>query len=333
MSTGPASGSSGAPRRGLGCLFAALGLAAFVGLWGVLLTSASMMAPGDGEVREATLERLPNATRKLAIVDIRGVMLDGSDRVTGRVGVTGGALKMLDRAREDDQVAGVLVRIDSPGGSVTDAELIHQRMRKLRDKGKTVLVLMGDLCASGGVYAAVAAQEIWALPTTVTGSIGVIITSLNLAELMLRHGVQDVSIMSGRHKASLSPTRPPDPESIALLREVVDSFHARFVKLVADGRSDLDEAAVRAFADGRIFTAEKAVELSLVDRIGDRDGAVERLRELTEGGPFNVVRYETTSSVFDLLRARLETPSPAEMVRSALTPRAMYLFAPYGLSL
>lgn len=321
-------------RRGVGCLLVMMSGLAMLGMVGVTL--AGLVGAGGGadvdDTTELREETHPDAKKKIAIVEVRGVLVRGSGGVGRPGGATPAALRMLDHAIDDSKVAGVLLHLDTPGGSVTDADLLHQRVTRLREQGKPVLVHMGDLCASGGYYTAVAANEVWALPTTITGSIGVIIQSLNVHELLEKHGVRDVSITSGKNKALLSPTRSMSPEQRALLQDVVDALQDRFVDLVAKGRN-LDEGTVRQLADGRIFTAEQAKAAKLIDEIGYRKKALEKLKQLSEGGPFNVVRYSRRPSFWDVLTAsRRDAPEPAAALLEhlAAAPRAMYLYAPFS---
>ncbi len=304
---------------------------AMLGMIGVTLAGAVGATGSDGaDTIEVSEETHPDAKKKLAVVEVRGILVRGRAGVGRGAGATGFALRMLDRALEDEQVAGVLLHLDTPGGSVTDADLLHERIKRLRENGKAVLVHMGDLCASGGYYAAVAANEVWALPTTITGSIGVIIQSLNVHQLLERYGVEDVSITSGANKALLSPTRPMSAEHRRLLQEVVDHLYGRFVDLVAAGRG-LELDTVEQLADGRIFTAEQALEAKLVDGIGYRKKALSKLKQISEGGPFNVVRYSRRPSMWSLLTAsRAEPPGPAAALVEHISaaPRAMYLYAP-----
>jgi protease-4 len=256
------------------------------------------------------------------------VLIEGSSGMGDGPGLTGPLREMLERAAEDTRVAGVLIELDTPGGSVTDSDLLHAQMGKLRDAGKKVHVLMGDLCASGGVYLAVGAERVQALPTTVTGSIGVMISGLNVAGLMARYGVEDTSVTSGPNKAMMSPTRAVEPEHQRILQGIVDAMYDRFVKLVSEGRK-LPLERVKAFADGRLLTADEALAAGLVDAVGYADAAMDALREAAGEGPFEVVRYDVEPSLFELLKARAAPPEPNAWL-SLLTraPRAMYLFAP-----
>ena len=320
------------PRRGLGCLIGALGLLALLGVLGAL-TAGLVGGGGSGamadRIVEISVEISPDPNKKLAIIEVGGVLMGERPGLGGSRGATAGALAMLEHAVDDDEVGGVLLRLDTPGGSVTDADLIHDRVRALRERGKKVVVLMGDLCASGGYYVAVAADAVWAHPTTITGSIGVIVPVLNFHALLERYGVVDASVYAGKNKPLLSPTRQLEPAQQAIVQAVVDRMHRRFIDLVAEGRG-IDAATVEPLADGRIFTADQALEAGLVDAIGYRDDAMTALRKLVDAGPYTVVRYAEQPSLIDLLRVHLSTPSPKALVWGHLfdAPRAMYLFAP-----
>jgi protease-4 len=299
---------------------------AMVGGFGLMLAAAGGAA--SPTIRETVLEAPAGATKRLVRIPARGLLLEGGGPMGEGPGITRPLLDMLSQAERDPRVEGVLLELDTPGGSVTDSDLLHERVKALRGKGKRVHVLMGDLCASGGVYVAVAAERIQALPTAVTGSVGVVISAVNFSGLMERHGVQDTSVVSGPNKALLSPTRPVDPEHQRILQGIVDAMYARFVKLVAEGRG-LAVERVQAFADGRLLTADQALAFGLIDAVGYADAALDALREAAGGGPYEVVRYEVEPTLIDLLKARAAAPEPRSVLGSlARPPRAMYVFAP-----
>lgn len=318
-------------RRGLGCLISAMVLVAFLGGLGFVLAglgAAAGSADGD-RIREQVVSRIAGARRHVVWIEARGLLLEGPSGMGEGPGITRDVLAMLERATEDSAVGGVLLELDTPGGSVTDADKIHRKIRLLREQGKKVVVLMGDICASGGLYAAVAADHIVALPTTITGSIGVIISGLNVADLMSQHGVKDTSIVSGPNKALLSPTLPVDPGHVEILRGVVDAMYQRFLRLVSEGRN-LPSDQIKTLADGRVLTAEQALAAKLIDQIGYSDEAVATLRTLVGTEPLDVVRYEVEPSLFEMLKAQVHPPTAesALLMRAFAAPRAMYLLSP-----
>lgn len=316
-------------RKGLGCLAIMLALMAAAGLLGFLLLSLWGPSTGDGQINEVIeSQRTDSAGKRVVIIEASGVMLEGGGLMQGS-GLTARTMRLLERARKDERVKAVLLRLDTPGGSITEADLLRNEIQKLQDAGKPLVVLMGDMCASGGYYAASAAQEIWALPTSITGSIGVVMQGLNLSQFLARHGVEDSSVASGPNKTMLSPTRPIDPQQQALAQEVVDELHQRFIELVAAGRK-LELEAVRAIADGRILTARAAHEAKLIDGIAYRDAVLDRVKQLAGAGPFDVVRYEDRPSLVELLRGQLPVrfDATSQLIQRLGSARALVLYDP-----
>ena len=192
-------------------------------------------------------------------------------------------LKAL-REVEEREFPALLLRIDSPGGTVGDSQEIHAALLRLRAKGCRVVASFGNISASGGVYIGVAAESIVANPGTITGSIGVILRGNDLSKVFERIGIRFDTVKSGVYKDILSPDRPLSPEERALLQELIDSSYGQFVRVVAEGRS-MTEETVRGFADGRVFSGEQAKSLGLVDELGDEDHArrlAARLADLDE---------------------------------------------------
>ena len=192
-------------------------------------------------------------------------------------------LKAL-RDVEEREFPALLLRSDSPGGTVGDSQEIHAALLRLRAKGCRVVASFGNISASGGVYIGVAAESIVANPGTITGSIGVILRGNDLSKVFERIGIRFDTVKSGVFKDILSPDRPLSPEERALLQELIDSSYGQFVRVVAEGRS-LTEETVRGFADGRVFSGEQAKTLGLVDELGDEDHArrlAARLADLDE---------------------------------------------------
>tara|TARA_Y100001968_G_scaffold306358_1_gene323114 strand:+ start:2735 stop:3508 length:774 start_codon:yes stop_codon:yes gene_type:complete len=173
---------------------------------------------------------------------------------------------------EDREFPALLLRIDSPGGTVGDSQEIHGALLRLREKGCHVVASFGNISASGGVYVGVGAEKIVANPGTITGSIGVILRGNNLSKLLERIGIRFETIKSGTYKDILSPDRSLTQEEKELLQSLIDSSYEQFVKAVSEGRH-LSEDVVRDFADGRVFTGAQAKELGLVDELGDEDHA------------------------------------------------------------
>jgi protease IV len=172
---------------------------------------------------------------------------------------------------EEKKFPTLLLRIDSPGGTVADSQEIYSALKKLQEKVQ-IVASFGNISASGGVYIGVGAQHIVSNPGTITGSIGVILRGNNLEKLLERVGVSFQVIKSGPYKDILSFDRALTAAEETILQELIDVSYGQFVRTVAEGRN-LSEEAVRKFADGRVFTGEQAQALGVVDRLGTEEDA------------------------------------------------------------
>ena len=179
---------------------------------------------------------------------------------------------------EEKKFPALLLRIDSPGGTVADSQEIYSALRKLQEKVK-IVASFGNISASGGVYIGVGANHIVSNPGTITGSIGVILRGNNIEPLLDKIGVSFKVIKSGPYKDILAFDRPLTPEEEVILQELIDVSYGQFVRTVAEGRN-LSEDAVRQFADGRVFTGEQALALGVVDQLGSEEDARRKAAEL-----------------------------------------------------
>ncbi|MBK7951288.1 MAG: signal peptide peptidase SppA [Deltaproteobacteria bacterium] len=234
--------------------------------------------------------------RKILLLDIDGVIgevdLAGSFFGGPMLGTAARIAEVLDRARQDDEIAAVLLRIDSPGGTATESEQVYEEILRFREERRVPVVaqFLGT-ATSGAYYVAMAAERIQAHPTTVTGSIGVIFTSLSFAGLMEKLGVEDQTITGGEFKDAGSPFRRLTPAERAQLQGIVDDLHARFREIVSRGRPKLSSEQIAELASGRVFSAREALAAGLVDGIGNLDDAVGDLERRLGGGPTRVVTY------------------------------------------
>jgi protease-4 len=212
---------------------------------------------------------------RIAVVELRGVIGDDSPR-----GVDG--QKTVRRLRElakDDDVKGIVVRVDSPGGAVGPSQEIRRELRRIGEAGKKIVVSMGNVAASGGYYIATGAQEIFAEDGTVTGSIGVIGTFFMIEKLLKSWEIDASNMKAGKLKDSGTPFREMNEEDRAYLQALLDEIHQQFIEAVAEGRK-LTVEEVKPIADGRVLTGRQAKELKLVDRLGNFHDAVLRCGEL-----------------------------------------------------
>lgn len=212
------------------------------------------------------------------------------------------ALHAIRVATKDEKVKGLVLKLNTPGGTVTDSDVMADALRRFKTagEGRFVLVQMGSLCCSGGYYIAAEADYIIAYPTTLTGSIGVIMSGFNASELAKKIGVKSVAIASGANKALLDPLEPINPAHVEILRRAVERDYARFVAIVARGRN-LPEDIVRSIADGRVLAAEDALASRLIDALGYDEDVWKKAAELAHADAIRIYRYERTvdwSSLF-----------------------------------
>lgn len=233
------------------------------------------------------------ASDKIAIIDVSGVLMNAPSTQLFGEGEHAVALflEKLDKARRDPSVKGVLLRINSPGGSVVASELMHDELRHFKKTGKPVIAVIMDVGASGGYYVACASDEIIAHPSSIVGSIGVIMQMFEIAGTLEKLGASATAITSGRFKDTGSPFRPMRPGERAIFQNIVDDMYERFLAVVQSGRPQLDEEAVRTLADGRVFTGTQALELGLIDRIATLRESLQILRERAGLRAVRVVTY------------------------------------------
>lgn len=219
-----------------------------------------------------------DAPDKILLLDVSGLIFEGPRRPWfSLAGVVdpGRVKEELDKAATDRRIKAIVLRINSPGGTVSASDMIYHEIATFKKEHKLPVVacLMG-LAASGGYYVAQAADVIVAHPTGLTGSIGVVAMKLNVKGLMEKAGVDSDVVKSGEWKDFWSPFRPASSAEKRLMQEIIDDFYRRFLTVVAQGRG-LGPPTVKKLADGRVFTAAHAKELGLVDRLGYLDDAIE----------------------------------------------------------
>lgn len=203
----------------------------------------------------------PSFRKQIARIEITGAIAGGTRK------------RVLDALKivEERKFPALLLRIDSPGGTVGDSQEIYYALKKLREKIK-IVASFGNISASGGVYIGMGAEHIVANPGTITGSIGVILRGNNLERLLEKVGVSFKVIKSGPYKDILAFDRELTAPEEHILQELIDISYQQFVQTVADARK-LTVETVKSFADGRIFTGQQALELGVVDRLGTEEDA------------------------------------------------------------
>lgn len=259
---------------------------------------------------------------KILKLSLEGVIADdGKNYLQDNSNSYSVLIKSLDRAISDDEIRGVYFFVNSPGGGVYESSEIRKRILKLKEKNIPIYVQMGTICASGGVYITSDADKIYAHPETLTGSIGVIMQSMNFSGLMEKYGVKAVTVKSGKNKDMLSPYKEPSSEELEIVQDFINSSYDRFVDIVANGRA-LSKEEVKKFADGRIYSAQKALEYKMIDKIGDEEDSLNALTRDNHLEDASIIEYSYNSLPFlDFLKYIPNEKSDLESVKSIISSR------------
>ncbi len=288
-------------------------------------------ADRDTDLHEHWHSLSKTAADKIAIISVEGTIMGDETFVK----------KQIDHVRDDDSIKAVVLRVDSPGGTVTGSDYIYHHLKKLAEDRRIPLVVsMGSVAASGGYYVAMAAGDndntIYAEPTTWTGSIGVIIPHYDISGLLEKFNIADDSIASNPLKMMGSPTRK-FPEAIRaeeqqILKGLVDSSFEGFKEIVLASRAKLreDQAAQDTVFTGRIFTAKQALQNHLVDQLGFIEDAIDRAVELTglDKHEVKVIKFQRPAGLLEVMllgtQGRKQPIDLAALLELA-TPKAYYL--------
>lgn len=317
-------------------LMASLCVLGAIGLQAGCIT-VNLIEPA-GPVRETQLSGTGEA--KVLLLDLSGVInAQDKDGLVSQPNMVATFKEELTRATKDEKVKAVVVRINSPGGTVNASDILYHELKTFKAAKKIpVVVSMMDVAASGGYYLAMAADSILVHPSTVTGSIGVIMLTVNARGLLEKVGVEANAITSGPRKDMGSPFRTMTPEEKAIFQGVIDSFYQRFLTVVQEGRPGLSADQIKKLADGRIYSGEQAKAAGLVDDIGYLDEAVELAKKKAGLTEARVVTYRRPGEFQNNIYSRaligggsglagLANIDLLSMVRGG-TPQFMYLWMP-----
>lgn len=272
----------------------------------------------------------------IAVFDVEGTIQD-----TGEASLLSSAtynhrafMDKLKMAEENDDIKGIILRVNSPGGGVVESAEIHEKILDIKKVKKPVYVSMGSMAASGGYYISAPADKIYASPETMTGSLGVIMQGYNYEKLAKKYGVEFQTIKSGPHKDIMSPTREMTGEEREILQDMINNSYDQFVKIIADGRG-MTEKEVREIADGRIYDGRQAKENHLIDDFGHLDDVIAAMKTDIGKKDAQVIRYTDEAgfgSLFSMgaqkmLGNDVETAVLTKILSSSNSPRLMYLYA------
>jgi protease-4 len=256
---------------------------------------------------------------KIAVIPVQGIIHNDETTEWG-TSMVEDIKAALQTALEDDGIKAIVLAVDSPGGEVTASDIIYNEVAKTQ-KEKPVVVAMSSLAASGAYYVSCAADWIVANPTTFTGSIGVIIQSLNYEGLFDKVGLDAVVFKSGKFKDMLSGSRPMTEDERAYVESMVKQVYERFLGIVAFSRGLEADKLRDTFADGRILTGQDAKEAGLVDQLGYLEDAYDKARALADAPDAGVIRYQSGINFSRLLRLLGANGSPKVEVQLAPGPQ------------
>lgn len=319
---GDVKGKKGSGWKILWGIITGLSVLANLALFLILIGVVVLFAAGqERRGAEEVIQEGPRSSR-IAVISIDGIIDDEQYR---------NVYWQLKKAKEDKHVKGLIVRVDSPGGTLSGSDQIYSEILKYRsEEGKPVVAFMQGVAASGGYYASVACEEIIAEPTTITGSIGVIMGYLVLEQLLEdKLGIQPIVVKAGEKKDWPSSFEMPTDEQLQYMQQrIIDPAYQRFVQVVIDGRKELTGEDVNRLADGSIYWADKALDEKLIDDIGYLDDAIEKVKSMAGIEKAQVVEFRRPFSLSDILGA--EAKAAVKLDRKLLyelaVPQVMYLW-------
>jgi protease-4 len=312
-------------------------VAGLVGLSGCSLITLDFQ-PKIRPLQEETVEG--KGSSKILLLDLSGMLAE--DVPSFSIGAPPPRVPLLARVREelrkaedDERVKALIVRINSPGGTITASDTLYHELLAFKTRKKVpVIAAIMDVGASGGYYAALAADTIVVNPTTITGSIGVVMVTVNAQGLLEKIGVTPLAIKSGPMKDAGSPFRSLTDAERAVFQGIIDDMYGRFVGLIARSRK-MPEDRVRAFADGRVYTADEALKLGLVDRIAYLEDVVALAKERAGLAEAKVIMYhrpkEYRANIYSATPSASTAESTLAQFAAALGgggPRFLYLWWP-----
>ncbi|MBN1342646.1 MAG: signal peptide peptidase SppA [Phycisphaerae bacterium] len=298
--------------------------------------------PADQTLEETVMMREPGllVVDRIAVIDVDGMITNTRKNGLLTEGENPVSLltEKLNRAEKDGRVKAVVLRINSPGGGVTASHLMYEEIKAFRERtGRPVVAMMLDLATSGGYYIACACDEIIAHPTSVTGSIGVIMLTFQVNKALEKLYITSNIFKSGPRKDSGSPFRDMTDEDREIFQGLIDNYYEKFLGVVQGNRTKLTPERIRELADGRVYSADEALSYGLVDRIGSMQQAIAAAKKRSGAGKVKVVRYHRPLDWAPNVYARspVDQPSAINLINVNLpdwlrpsAPQFMYLWVP-----
>lgn len=293
-----------------------------------MLLAGGLLSRGESSTQEVL--RDGDATQRIAVVRVSGVILDEEFERFDR----------LLKAAENDGMKALIVEIDTPGGAVTASDMIYNRLLEFRKDhpGVPVTATMGSMATSGGYYAACGADYILAQRTTMTGNIGVLLPRYNVSALAKRMGVEETTIEStgAPFKNAGSMFEPESAEDTAYFRELIDDAFVQFKAVVSDGRKGKLKKPIAEIANGKVYMAQQALDIGLIDQIGYMNDAIDQVATAASLSNPMAVRYRESPTLSQMLLGAQSNSSASgrgvtlqispEVMDRFTTPRLMYLW-------
>ncbi|MBH0229680.1 signal peptide peptidase SppA [Halobacillus yeomjeoni] len=292
------------------------------------------MFSGKQQLGEKVIEEGSEMSR-IARINIEGAIINTPGSSSNPFGGGGyqhdHIMKQLQQVKEDNTIKALLLYVNSPGGGVYESAEIHDKLKEIKKAGKPIFVSMGSIAASGGYYISTPADQIFASQETFTGSLGVIMESINYQELANEYGVKFNTFKSGKFKDIMSPVREMTETEREIIQELVDESYEQFVDVIVEGR-ELPEEKVYDLADGRIYSGSQAVENGLIDQIGFREDALKALKDKVGGDPKVIEFRNNIGSFFDLPLAQNFMPNSEiryieKLISQRQGPTLMYMYS------
>ncbi|MCK5707746.1 MAG: signal peptide peptidase SppA [Candidatus Aureabacteria bacterium] len=269
-------------------------------------------------------------TSKAVRIEIKGTIFRSREKglFTPKKDKIENIISQINAAKNDSFVKAIILEVESPGGAITPSDEIYHALMNFKksDSNRKVIVFMKSIAASGGYYISMAGDHIIAEPTSIIGSIGVIIQTLNWKSLSEKIGITDTTIASGKNKDMLNPFKDVSDEQIELLENMVKTLHERFITIVKESRN-IELSKLDFLADGRIFSSKEAIENNLIDEIGYWQDVVKKTSSLCNEKELKIIRYEHMTTFMDLF-TEARRPIDVNITLDTQVPELMYLWKP-----
>lgn len=311
-----------------------------VALMGSFFSMSSTASVGKTQYHEVFIAGEADADDKILCIPVSGIIVKGRGSnlfgFSQQEDLVDRILNALKQAEDDLKIKAIIFKINSPGGGISACEQIHKEIIRFKEKRPDVFIIacMDAVAASGGYYISAPADRIVASPLTITGSIGVIMGLINIEGLYNKLGLKHMVFKSGDKKDMGSATRELTEEERKIFQGIIDEMYQRFVKVVDEGRKNLDKSKILELADGRVYTGTQALQNGLIDELGDFKDTIEITKKMANLTQARVIKYKKRWTFFEFMEMASQYFSPradiatqiSEFTLEKHTPRFLYLW-------